>query len=53
MTKSIVGFIPRRLPNPFGHTTGDEISGMLNRDDARAVARRCFIADHQHRLIPV
>jgi hypothetical protein len=53
MTKSIVVFIPRRLANPFGHTVGDEISGMLNRDDARAIARRCSIAYRQHCLIPV
>ncbi len=37
------------LADPFGDTVGDEIARMLKRDDARAVARRCFIADRQHR----
>jgi hypothetical protein len=35
-------------PNPLGHTVGDEIARMLKRNDARAIARRCFIADRQH-----
>ena len=38
-----------RLANPFGDTVGDEIARMLKRDDVRAVARRFFIADRQHR----
>lgn len=38
-----------RLADPFGDTVGDEIARMLKRDDVRAVTRRFFIADRQHR----
>ena len=37
-----------RLADPFGDTVGNEIARMLKRNDVRAVARCCFIADRQH-----
>jgi hypothetical protein len=59
----IVGILPVRLrilghriillcgslADPFCDTVSDEIARMLKRDDVRAVTRRFFIADRQHR----